>query len=235
MRGIAQPRSNRPDRIAIGPSTRDRATPASACDRLGPLPGRLPDRDAARPRSAPSPSSERRRARCADPAIAPARPAPALPAPPHPPTDLRPGPAARDRAHRRHRRRGEPRSRGRSGRRRGGRRRDLAGRRRAACGSRSAASRASRTWMTRSRRRRSPRPRVPVDDGTLYKPVAVDTTIQSSAGMLQHYKVKDGDTLTGHREPVRRLDDDRLVGEQARDQGLAQGRRGPGHPAGQRA
>jgi murein DD-endopeptidase MepM/ murein hydrolase activator NlpD len=36
-----------------------------------------------------------------------------------------------------------------------------------------------------------------VDDGTIYKPVAVDTSIRSSAGMLQHYKVKDGDTLTG--------------------------------------
>jgi murein DD-endopeptidase MepM/ murein hydrolase activator NlpD len=36
-----------------------------------------------------------------------------------------------------------------------------------------------------------------VDDGTLYKPVAVDTSIQSSVGMLEHYKVKDGDTLTG--------------------------------------
>lgn len=36
-----------------------------------------------------------------------------------------------------------------------------------------------------------------VDDGTLYKPVAVDTTIQSSDAMLQHYTVKDGDTLTG--------------------------------------
>ena len=36
-----------------------------------------------------------------------------------------------------------------------------------------------------------------VDDGTLYKPVAVDTTIQSSAEMLQHYTVKSGDTLTG--------------------------------------
>ena len=36
-----------------------------------------------------------------------------------------------------------------------------------------------------------------VDDGTLYKPVAVDTTIQTSAGMLQHYKVREGDTLTG--------------------------------------
>jgi murein DD-endopeptidase MepM/ murein hydrolase activator NlpD len=38
---------------------------------------------------------------------------------------------------------------------------------------------------------------VPVDDGTLYKPVAVDTTIKSSAGMLDRYKVRDGDTLTG--------------------------------------
>ncbi|HUG29318.1 MAG TPA: M23 family metallopeptidase [Candidatus Limnocylindria bacterium] len=36
-----------------------------------------------------------------------------------------------------------------------------------------------------------------LDDGTLYKPVAVDTTIQSSADMLRRYKVKDGDTLTG--------------------------------------
>jgi murein DD-endopeptidase MepM/ murein hydrolase activator NlpD len=36
-----------------------------------------------------------------------------------------------------------------------------------------------------------------VDDGTLYKPVAVDTTIQTSADMLRHYKVKEGDSLTG--------------------------------------
>ncbi|MBI2781141.1 MAG: M23 family metallopeptidase [Chloroflexi bacterium] len=36
-----------------------------------------------------------------------------------------------------------------------------------------------------------------VDDGTLYKPVAVDTTVRSSSEMLQHYKVKTGDTLTG--------------------------------------
>jgi murein DD-endopeptidase MepM/ murein hydrolase activator NlpD len=36
-----------------------------------------------------------------------------------------------------------------------------------------------------------------VDDGTVYKPVAVDTSIQSSAEMLQHYTVKVGDTLTG--------------------------------------
>jgi murein DD-endopeptidase MepM/ murein hydrolase activator NlpD len=37
----------------------------------------------------------------------------------------------------------------------------------------------------------------PVDDGTIYKPVAVDTSIKSSAAMLQHYTVKTGDTLTG--------------------------------------
>ena len=37
---------------------------------------------------------------------------------------------------------------------------------------------------------------VPVDDGTLYKPVAVDTSVASSAGMLRHYTVRDGDTLT---------------------------------------
>ncbi|HEY4227306.1 MAG TPA: M23 family metallopeptidase [Candidatus Limnocylindrales bacterium] len=36
-----------------------------------------------------------------------------------------------------------------------------------------------------------------VDDGTLYKPVAVDTSIKSSAGLLQHYTVKAGDSLTG--------------------------------------
>ncbi|HYK94872.1 MAG TPA: LysM peptidoglycan-binding domain-containing protein [Candidatus Dormibacteraeota bacterium] len=37
----------------------------------------------------------------------------------------------------------------------------------------------------------------PVDDGTVFKPVAVDTSIKSSAGMLQQYVVKSGDTLTG--------------------------------------
>jgi murein DD-endopeptidase MepM/ murein hydrolase activator NlpD len=34
-----------------------------------------------------------------------------------------------------------------------------------------------------------------VDDGTLYKPVAVDTSIQSSYDLLQHYTIKSGDTL----------------------------------------
>ena len=37
----------------------------------------------------------------------------------------------------------------------------------------------------------------PIDDGTLYKPVAVDTSIKSSVAMLEHYTVRSGDTLTG--------------------------------------
>lgn len=36
-----------------------------------------------------------------------------------------------------------------------------------------------------------------VDDGTLYKPVAVDTTVQSASSLLRKYKVQVGDTLTG--------------------------------------
>jgi murein DD-endopeptidase MepM/ murein hydrolase activator NlpD len=36
-----------------------------------------------------------------------------------------------------------------------------------------------------------------VDDGTLYKPVAVDTSVQSASSLMRTYKVKSGDTLTG--------------------------------------
>ena len=36
-----------------------------------------------------------------------------------------------------------------------------------------------------------------VDDGTLYKPVAVDTTVQTSSSLMRQYKVQSGDTLTG--------------------------------------
>jgi murein DD-endopeptidase MepM/ murein hydrolase activator NlpD len=36
-----------------------------------------------------------------------------------------------------------------------------------------------------------------VDDGTLYKPVAVDTSIESASDLLRHYTVKTGDTLSG--------------------------------------
>ncbi len=35
------------------------------------------------------------------------------------------------------------------------------------------------------------------DDGTIYKPVAVTTTVQDSRGLLQSYTVQSGDTLTG--------------------------------------
>jgi len=35
-----------------------------------------------------------------------------------------------------------------------------------------------------------------VDDGTFYKPVAVDTTVESGSNLLRHYTVKSGDTLT---------------------------------------
>ena len=36
-----------------------------------------------------------------------------------------------------------------------------------------------------------------LDDGTLLKPVAVDTTVEDGSGLLRTYKVKSGDTLTG--------------------------------------
>jgi murein DD-endopeptidase MepM/ murein hydrolase activator NlpD len=36
-----------------------------------------------------------------------------------------------------------------------------------------------------------------VDDGTLYKPVAVDTTVADAKDLLTHYVVQSGDTLTG--------------------------------------
>ena len=36
-----------------------------------------------------------------------------------------------------------------------------------------------------------------VEDGTLYKPVAVDTTVQSASSLMRQYTVKSGDTLTG--------------------------------------
>ncbi len=35
-----------------------------------------------------------------------------------------------------------------------------------------------------------------VDDGTLYKPVAVDTTVESGSSLLRHYNVRSGETLT---------------------------------------
>jgi murein DD-endopeptidase MepM/ murein hydrolase activator NlpD len=36
-----------------------------------------------------------------------------------------------------------------------------------------------------------------IDDGTVYKPVAVNTTVESGSALLRHYTVKAKDTLTG--------------------------------------
>lgn len=36
-----------------------------------------------------------------------------------------------------------------------------------------------------------------IEDGTFYKPVAVDTTVESGSSLLQHYAVRSGDSLTG--------------------------------------
>lgn len=36
-----------------------------------------------------------------------------------------------------------------------------------------------------------------LDDGTLWKPVAVDTTVQDATGLLKHYVVQSGDSLSG--------------------------------------
>ena len=61
-----------------------------------------------------------------------------------------------------------------------------------------ARTRASADW----RPRRSPRPTRPtvdgpfLDDGTLLKPVAVDTTVADGSALVKTYKVQAGDTLT---------------------------------------
>ena len=62
--------------------------------------------------------------------------------------------------------------------------------------------RATRRDRLRRRARSSPRrpSRVEgpfLDDGTLLKPVAVDTTVADGADLVETYKVKSGDTLTG--------------------------------------
>src|SRR6185503_21040744 len=36
-----------------------------------------------------------------------------------------------------------------------------------------------------------------LDDGTLLKPVAVNTTVADGSGLMETYKVQSGDTLTG--------------------------------------
>ena len=73
-----------------------------------------------------------------------------------------------------------------------------------------------------------------LDDGTLLMPVAVDTTVADGSALLRSYQVKSGDTLTGIAHQLRRLHDERLVGEPAHAQGRAPRRPDPGDPAGQR-
>ena len=68
-------------------------------------------------------------------------------------------------------------------------------------------------------------------DGTLLKPIAVDTTIPDATADVTRYKVKAGDTLTGIARQVRRHDDDHLVGEQPQEQEHAQAGQDAHHPA----
>ena len=53
-----------------------------------------------------------------------------------------------------------------------------------------------------------------LDDGTLLKPVAVDTTVPDGSGLVQTYKVKPGDTLTGIATKFGISMMNHLVGEQ---------------------
>ena len=66
-----------------------------------------------------------------------------------------------------------------------------------------------------------------------YKPVAVDTTIQSSAELLRPLQGQGRGHAHRDREPFRRLDDDPVVGQQAHHEGRPPRRSGPAHPAGQ--
>ena len=58
-----------------------------------------------------------------------------------------------------------------------------------------------------------------LDDGTLLKPIAVDTTVADGSDLIETYKVKAGDTLTGIATQVRRLDDDPVVGQRPQVEG----------------
>ena len=61
---------------------------------------------------------------------------------------------------------------------------------------------------------------------------ARDRTSRTARTSIRRYKVKSGDTLVTDREPLRRLDDDPVVGEQAQVQGRPPRRPGPADPAG---
>ena len=90
-----------------------------------------------------------------------------------------------------------------------------------------------RTSMTRS----APRsPRQPSPSTTARSTSRSPSTRRSSPrpGMLQHYKVKDGDTLTGIASRFGVSMMTVWWANKLETEGLAQGRPGPDHPAGQR-
>ena len=73
-----------------------------------------------------------------------------------------------------------------------------------------------------------------LEDGTLLKPVAVDTTVEDGSGPAPDLQGQGGRHAGRDRRQVRRLDDDRVVGERPQVQGRAAHRPGADDPAGQR-
>ena len=101
---------------------------------------------------------------------------------------------------------------------------------------RPATSRRSTSATTRSSPRSRSRSRGPfIDDGTLVKPIAVDTTVPDGSALVKTYKVKAGDTLAGDRREVPGLDDERGVGQRPQVQDRHPQRPDAQHPAGHRA
>ena len=71
-------------------------------------------------------------------------------------------------------------------------------------------------------------------DGTLLKPIAVDTTVDDGREHAAHLQGPVGRHAHRDRPPLRRLDDDPLVGEPPQVEGRPQGRPEARHPAGRR-
>ena len=74
-----------------------------------------------------------------------------------------------------------------------------------------------------------------IDDGTLVKPVAVDTTVPDGSGLVRTYKVAGRRHAGRDRLQVRRLDDDGLVGERPEVEGRCKAGRTLSDPARDRA
>ena len=99
--------------------------------------------------------------------------------------------------------------------------------------------------VRRSDRRRLRQRRIPptaelavegpfLEDGTLLKPIAVDTTRRGRQRPAADLQGEVGRHARRHRRQVRRLDDDRLVGERPQEQERPPHRPGPDDPAGDR-